>query len=186
MQGFCFSPLQYSPIQAFTARFVPSMQLYRQRCKAAYRALQRLFPRFAPFYHRIYQTDTSGYNTACDTLERTTAPQPSSACQIPPPHRTLHRPAQPPYYNKVYKDAGTPPVMDPCQTVQQIADHASPAAVSMLSTPGGLRSGTGQQSERTGWHPPLAGQSSSMGAAGGAEPLAACAASLFGLSPDSQ
>ena len=45
--------------------------------------------------------------------------------QILPPLRTLHSSAQPPYYNKVYK--GAPPVMDPCQTVQQIANHASPA-----------------------------------------------------------
>lgn len=56
----------------------------------------------------------------------------SSAYQIPPPRRTLHRPAQPPYYNKVYKGAGVRPyhrsVLDgaayhrPCQpggTVQQ-------------------------------------------------------------------
>lgn len=98
-------------------------------------------------------------------------------------------------------------VMDPCQTVQHIADHASPAGsaptvcgslasaapgapaegsvsppvpdqtggVSMLPTPGGLRPGT--------LHP--AGQSNGRGAAGGAEPLAATAAALFGLSPDS-
>lgn len=43
----------------------------------------------------------------------------------------------------------------------------------------------GQQSERTGWHPLPGGQSSNRGAAGGAEPLAALAVSLFGLSPDS-
>ena len=47
--------------------------------------------------------------------------------QTPPPRRTLYRPAQPPYYNNVYKGQGCAPVMDPCQTVQHIADHASPA-----------------------------------------------------------
>ena len=89
--------------------------------------------------------------------------------------------------------------MDPCQTVRQITDHASaagsatvvcgslasaapgvpaegsasqpvqgqPYSVSMLPTSGGLQSGT--------LHP-----------AGGAELLAALAAALFGLSPDSQ
>lgn len=85
------------------------------------------------------------------------------------------------------------PVVDPCQTVQHIADHASggglllscadcrqvlthcqqyrPCAPTEGSTsppvqgqPGGLQSGTGQQSGRT-LHP--AGQSSSGGAAGG-------------------
>lgn len=49
------------------------------------------------------------------------------------------------------------PVIDPCQTVQRIADHANPT-----------------------------GQSDSRCAAGGAEPLTALAVSLFGLSPDSQ
>lgn len=48
--------------------------------------------------------------------------------QILPPRWTLYRPAQPPYYNKVYKGAAVRTlVMDPCQTVQHIADHASPA-----------------------------------------------------------
>lgn len=110
------------------------------------------------------------------------------------------------------------PAMDPYQTVQHIADHASgggssptvcgslasatpgapaegsasppaqgqPGGVSMFPTPGGLRSGTGSavRAGRSGTlHP--AEQSISRGAAGGAEPLAASAASLFGLSPDS-
>ena len=48
--------------------------------------------------------------------------------QIPPPRRTLYRSAQPPYYNKVYiRVQRCAPVIDPCQTVQHIADHASPA-----------------------------------------------------------
>jgi hypothetical protein len=38
-------------------------------------ALQAHFRRFAPFYRRKYQTETSGYNTACATLEHITAPQ---------------------------------------------------------------------------------------------------------------
>ena len=63
------------------------------------------------------------------------------------------------------------PVIDPCQTVQQVADYASPAACNLA--PG----------QPVALHP--AGQSSSRGAAGGAEPLAALAVSLFGLSPDS-
>ena len=76
--------------------------------------------------------------------------------QIPPQRRTLHSSSQPPYYNKVYKSAAARSVMNSCQTVQHIADHASPAV-----------------------------QSSGKDAAGGAEPLTALAAPLFGLSPDS-
>ena len=74
VQGFCFAMLQYSSIQAFTAAFLPSMHLYSQITKTVYRALQGLFLGFVPFYRRKYQTDTSGYNTACATLERLPAP----------------------------------------------------------------------------------------------------------------
>lgn len=75
VQGFYFSMLQCSPIQAFTARFAPSMQLCRPRRKTAHRALQVLFLRFTTLYRRKYQTYTIGYNTACTTLEHITAPQ---------------------------------------------------------------------------------------------------------------
>ena len=100
--------------------------------------------------------------------------------------------------------------MDPCQTVQHIADHASPAGSAptvcgslasvtpgapaewsasprIQGQPGGLQSGIGQRSGRTVsvWHPPPGGAVQQRGAAGGAEPLTATAVSLFGLSPDS-
>lgn len=75
VQGFYFALLQYSHTQAFIAAFIPFMQLYRQHSKTAHEALQALFLRFDPFNRPRYQTDTSGYNTACATLERITAPQ---------------------------------------------------------------------------------------------------------------
>nr|DAH64506.1 MAG TPA: hypothetical protein [Caudoviricetes sp.] len=42
-RAFIFALLQYSQIQAFTALFVSSMQLYRQNTKSVYRALQWRF-----------------------------------------------------------------------------------------------------------------------------------------------
>lgn len=74
VQGF-FALLQYSHIQAFTAAFIPSMQLYHTRHKTAYRALQGHFLRLYQLNSQQYQTSTSGYNIACDTLEHITAPQ---------------------------------------------------------------------------------------------------------------
>lgn len=68
--------------------------------------------------------------------------------------------------------------MDPCQTGQHTADHASPAACNVAPV-----SGQGAPGQPGTLHP--AGQSGSRCAAGGAEPLAATAAALFGLSPDS-
>lgn len=83
-----------------------------------------------------------------------------------------HSAAMPPAHTRYHRHAGRctgqhrqpiiiryirrSPVMDPCQTVQHTADHASPAE-----------------------------QSSSRGTAGDAEPLTATAVALFGLSPDS-
>lgn len=78
---FLFVLLQYSPIQASTARFVPSMQLSHPRHKIARKALQALFLRLHPLNRPRYQTDTSGYNTTCATLER--LPAPGRPAQIP-------------------------------------------------------------------------------------------------------
>lgn len=72
----------------------------------------------------------------------------SSTYQIPPPRRTLCRSAQPPYYNKVYKEGA----------VQHTANRAC-GGVSILPTPDGLQSSTGQQPGRGGhaWHHPPGG-----------------------------
>lgn len=154
--------------------------------KTAHRALQRLFLRLRLFNRPRYQTDTSGYNTTCATLEGIHAP--GRAPAILRYHRhagTLYRSTQPPIVIRYIIGRGVP-VIDPCQTVQHIIDHASGGGVSMLSTPGGWRSGTGSAvragslAPSTRWGSPAAGS-----AAGGAKPLAATAAFLFGLSPDS-
>lgn len=111
--------------------------------------------------------------------------------QISPPRQTLHRSAQPPYYNKVYKGAAVrPPVMDPCQTVQQIADHASPvgsASPPVQGQPGGWSFGA-----RSAVRPGILTRSTRQGRPAARARWAArnhwrlAAVSLFGLSPDSQ
>ena len=145
--------------------------LYRPHHKTSHRDLQGRFLQFVPFYRCIYQTDTSSYNTACATLERITA------AAAPPAHtryqhhaRTLYRSTQPSYYNKVYKGATVCPVMDPCQTVPQ----TMPARRLAIWHRSAVRAHRLALSTRRG--SPVAG---------GAEPLTAAAASLFGLSPDS-
>ena len=135
----------------------------------------------------------------------------SSACQIPPPRRTMHSFAQPPYYNNVYKGAsllwGSMPDgathRRPCQPggvsscplriagkCWHAVNSTDPAHLLRSQrlhlytvSPAACDLAPGQRSEWGTLHP--AGQSSSRDAAGGAEPLAATAASLFGLSPDS-
>lgn len=132
--------------------------------------------------------------------------------QIPPPRRTLCRSAQPPIiirYIRVRRCAllwiharrrntsqtmpaqqGQFPtsadlwqVLTRCQQYRSGAPAEGSASPPVHGQPGGWRSGTGQQSGRT-LHPAV--QSGSRSGAGSAEPLAATAASLFGLSPDNQ
>ena len=178
------------------------MQLYSPRHKTAHRALQGLFLQFYPFHRTRYQTDKSGYNATCATLERITAPQRLHRYQIQPPRRTLYRAAQPPIIIRYIR-------------VQHTADHASGGGVSTDQretradpahllrgqclhlyrvSPAGSRyfprpaacdlAPVSSQGAPAGALYP-AEQSSSRGAAGGAEPLTATAVSLFGLSPDS-
>lgn len=116
VQGFYFALLQCIHIQAFTASFAPSMQLYRTCRKTAHRALQRLFLRFAPFNRPQYQTGKSGYNAACATLEHITAPQrlqhiPDTT--VTPGRCTAQR--RPPIIIMYIRVQRCPPVIDPCQ-----------------------------------------------------------------------
>lgn len=55
--------------------FCRPCNLYRQRYKAAHKALQVRFRQFDPFHRIQYQTGKSRYNTACAALEHITAPQ---------------------------------------------------------------------------------------------------------------
>lgn len=203
VQGFYFARMQYSPIQAFTACFVPLMQLYRPRHKTARRALQWRFLRLHPFNRPRYQTDTSGYNTTCATLERLPAPgyaQPildttaaSGRCtaQHRPPIiiRYIRGQTMPAWRGQLLPSADRWQVLHPAHLLRGQRLHlyrVSPAASRCFPRPAACSLAPGQRSGRAFWPLHPAGQSSSRGAAGGAEPLAATAASLFGLSPDNQ
>lgn len=110
--------------------------------------------------------------------------------QITPTHRTLYRAEQPPIIIW-YRGAPVRPVMDPCPEVQHSADHASgsgsvhPACIRLAScagsAPGIWRSGcllTGIDGQ---------GQRADLAAGGRRRNhWRLAAASLFGLSPDSQ
>lgn len=103
--------------------------------------------------------------------------------KIPPPRRTLYRAGQPPIIICIGMGAPVRIVMDPCQAAHLLRGQrlhlyrVSPAAVWHRV------SGQGASGRLGTLYP--AEQSSSRGAAGGAEPLTATAVSLFGLSPDS-
>lgn len=113
--------------------------------------------------------------------------QPPTITDATPGRCTAQR--RPPIIIRYIRVQGYAPVMDPCQTMQHTADHASqagpvstvcgslasaaPGAPAEWSAsppvqghPGGLRSGAGQQSGHTGsaWHPPPGGAVQQQGA----------------------
>lgn len=178
--------------------FRVNANLYRPHLASVYKALQGLFLRLHPFNLPQYQTNKSGYNAPCDTLEG--IPAPGRAPPIPDTTATPERCTgqhSPPIIIRYIRGQTMPATAGqllPCADCWQVLTHCQqyrpgapvegsasppvqgqPGGVSMLPTPGGLQSGA--------LHP--AEQSSGRGAAGGAEPLVASATSLFGLSPDS-
>lgn len=161
------------------------MQLYHPRPKTAHRALQRFFLRLHQFNRQRYQTDASGYNTTCATLEG--IPAPGRAPPIPDTTATPGRctgQRRPPIIIRYIRGQTMPAaagqllpcadhwqVLTRCQRYRPGAPaegsasppvnlaRVSPAGVSMLPTPGGLQSGTGSAVKAGTLHP--AGQSSS-------------------------
>lgn len=160
-----------------------------------------------------HQTDTSGYNTTCDTLEGihargraqpipdTTATPGRCTGQHSPPiiiryirgcrgatcyesmpdSAAYCRPCQRRRVSS-YRLRIRWQVLTRCQQHRPGAPAEGSASPPVQSQPGGLQSGTGS-AVRPGILAPSTRRGSP--AAGGAEPLAALAASLFGLSPDS-
>ena len=155
------------------------MQLHSPRHKTLYKSLQWHFLRLCPFIRPRYQTDTIGYNTACATLERITAPGRH------PTHTRYQRHAgrctvqhSRPIIIRHIRWCSIPQTMQarrgqllPCVDRWQVLTRCQPyrpgapaegsaspsvqgqpGGVSMFPTSGGLQSGTG-----SAWHPPPGG-----------------------------
>lgn len=139
---------------------------------AKYKRLQRVLHRQCNYTANDTKQRTRLYRCFSCYLTHSTAhdTRPTQADIIPPaPRRTLHKSAQPPIIIRYIGGAA----------VQHTADHASPAG-SAPTVCGSLASATPGVSTEGSTSPPVQGQP------GGAESLAAPAAALFGLSPDSQ
>lgn len=138
-----------TPYKLLQRVFAPFMQSY-----TAHAAKQRtgLYRGFSCNYARSTARDTRPTQAAIIPLApRWSVSQrrnTSSEYQIPAPRRTLYRTAQPPYYNKVYKGAAAHRLLW-IHARRCSISHTMPAR---RGHPGGLRSGTGQQSRCTGWH----------------------------------
>lgn len=189
----CCNTARYNRLQRC---FAPSMQLYLPHHKTAFRALQVLFRRLYPLSRPRYQTDTSGYNTICATLER--LPMPGRAQPIPDTTTTPGR----------YTGQRSRHIIIGYIRVQHTADHDSPAGSSptvcgslasatpgapaegsvsppVQGQPGGLQSGTGQRSWCTGWQPPPGGAAQRQERGGRRGTIGGLRRTSFGLAPDS-
>lgn len=105
VQGFYFALLQYSPIQAFTVRFIPSMHYTANAVKprtGLYMGFSCDCTRSTAHNTRPTKADIIPPVPRWSTHTHRNAPH---RYQIPPKRRTLYRSTQPPYYNKVYKGA---------------------------------------------------------------------------------
>lgn len=185
VQGFSFARRRVIGSQQFTAIFLPSMQFIQPQRKNRLQGFTVAFPLICP----IPAHNTAATQAACaPPAQRWRAyrqAQHLHQYQIPPPRRTLYRPAQPPYYNKVYKGAPLLWIHARRCSITQTMPAATGQCIRLASCTGSAR-------RLAIWrrvclaHSTRRGSPVAGGAAGGAEPLAATAASLFGLSPDSQ
>lgn len=131
--GLLFCPAAIQPHASVYSVLCTVNAIYHTRHKTAHRALQWLFLRLCPLKRTRYQTDTSGYNTACATLERLPAPGRTPTHTRYQRHvGTLCRQAQPPIIIRYIRAQRRAPVMDPCQTVRILqtmpARRGNPAA----------------------------------------------------------
>jgi hypothetical protein len=189
VQGFYFAKLQYSHIQAFTAAFLPSMQIYTTTTPKAFTGLYSGVP--------VDLTYSNERNTAATQAAYTNL-HPAGWHTVKRCTCTDTR-----YYRHTGSCTGqrslpiiiryirVRPVIDPCPAVQHSADHANPsgsASPPVQGQPGGCLDSS--HAERLAiWHRVCLAHSTRRAVqrqgARRAEPLTATAASLFGLSPDS-
>ena len=162
MQGFYFCPATYQPRTSACNGLsaIHAINNYTATMQKAFTGLYRCvsgnLTHFTAYNTRPAKSDITPPAPRWSVSQRRNT---STNTKTQPPRRTLYRSAQPPYYNKVYKGAAVRTVMDPCPAVQHSADHASPA-------PSTRRGSPAAGAWRNNWR--------------------LAAASLFGLSPDSQ
>lgn len=164
VQGFCFALLQYSPHTNIYSAFCAVNATIPHTAQNSAQGFTGAFPAIRLFCRRCVAGASAYTAPAAPRWSVSQRRNTSSTYQIPAPHRTLYSSAQTADYTNLTGSRCFP---------RPAACNLAP--VNSQGAPG--QSGT----------PHPAGQSSSRGnAAGGAEPLAASAGSLFGLSPDSQ
>lgn len=124
-QGFSFCPVAHKPHTSRLQRLSCCQCNYTATTSKAFTGLCSGLSADLPY--------SSAHGTAY-----------TRAAYIPPaPRRTRCRPAQPPYYNNVYKGARVRPCYGSMPDGAAYRRPCQPGGVSIPTAPGGLHSGTG-------------------------------------------
>ena len=115
-------------------------------CPAAIQPNTSVYSAFCAV-HAVYTTSAAKQRAglyggiSCDLTHSTTCDtRPTQAAIIPPvPRRTLYRPAQPPYYNKVYKGARVRPCYGSMPNSAAYRRPCQPGGVSVSTCTGSAR-----------------------------------------------
>lgn len=146
VQGFYFCPAAIQPYTSVYSAFCAIHAVIQPTPQNSAQGFTEAFPAICRIFSLLcggVSSYTAPPATRWSISQRRNT---SNAYQIPAATPDAIRVSKAAYYNKVYKGATVCPVMDPCQTVQQIADRASPAGSAsppVQSQPGGFQSGTG-------------------------------------------
>lgn len=128
VQGFYFCPATIQPHTSVYSGFYTIHAVIPTTPQNSAQGFAMAFPEICPI---LPPTIPDRQKRICRRLRHAGASDSarthSSAYQIPPQRWTLCSSAQPPIIIRYIRMKRCAPVMDPCQTVQHIADHASPA-----------------------------------------------------------
>lgn len=179
VQGFSFCPAVYQLLTIVYGCLSAVNANYTTTTPKPFTGLYRGFSVDLP-HSSAHNTAVIQADCALPTQHRRAYSQAQHLHRYPGYHRhdrTLHSSAQPPIIIMYIGVLRCVPVIDPCQAIQHSADRASPAASRYFSR---LAAGVlAWVSLALAWHYVFSWH-------GGAEPLTAAAAPLFGLSPDNQ
>ena len=134
---FLFCPFEIQPRTSVCSAFCVVHAKFTTSDAKSFTGLCRSFSGYLPHFAPVIRLRILLCCTSCKALEdiQASAAPPPIPDTTATPDAAQDRAAA--YYNNIYRGAcRCVPVMDSCQTARHNADHASPAKVSTISTPG--------------------------------------------------
>lgn len=148
--GLLFCPYTIHPHTSIYSAFCVVHAVIPPTPQNSTQGFAKAFPVICPTpAHAIQQEHKPPIRRLCSAGGHTVKRCTSTNTQIPAPRRTLYSSKQLPIIIRYIRVQRCAPVMNPCQTVQHSADHASPAGFWCFPRPAACGLALGQRSERT-------------------------------------